>query len=103
MSSFATAPAAPLNPWVRILGALEKKVNRQSYDTWLKPTRFSHVKDRTLIVRIPTTDFRYIADRYDDLIHEAIENLQLEFDEVTFVTPEEDPMLARARDDGGFA
>ncbi|ACO34307.1 MULTISPECIES: chromosomal replication initiator protein DnaA [Acidobacterium] len=103
MSSFATAPAAPLNPWVRILGALEKKVNRQSYDTWLKPTRFSHVKDRTLIVRIPTTDFRYIADRYDDLIHEAIENLQLEFDEVSFVTPEEDPMLARAREDGGFA
>lgn len=102
MSSFAPAPAIPLNPWVRILGALEKKVNRQSFDTWLKPTRFSHAKERTLVVRIPTTDFRYIAERYDDLIHEAIENLQLDFDEVSYVTPEEDPMLVRVREDGGF-
>jgi chromosomal replication initiator protein len=102
MSSFATTPAAPLNPWVRILGALEKKVNRQSFDTWLKPTRYSHARERTLFVRIPTSDFRHIADRYDDLIHEAIENLQLDFDAVTFVTSEEDPTLARAREDGGF-
>ncbi len=103
MSSFPTAPVVPQNPWVQILGALEKKVNRQSYDTWLKPTRFSHVKDRILVVRIPTTDFRYIADRYDDLIREAIENLELEFDDVSYVTPEEDPTLTRAREDGGFA
>ena len=102
MSSFPTTPAAPLNPWVRILGALEKKVNRQSYDTWLKPTRFSHVKDRLLVVRIPTSDFRYIADRYDDLIREAIENLELDFDDVSYVTPEEDPTLTRTREDGGF-
>ena len=71
MSSFPTVPVVPQNPWVQILGALEKKVNRQSFDTWLKPTRFSHVKDRILVVRIPTADFRYIADRYDDLISEA--------------------------------
>lgn len=101
--SFVTTATASLNPWVRILGALEKKVNRQTFDTWLKPTRFSHVNGRTLFVRIPTPEFQHIGDRYCDLIQEAIDAFGLEFDDVTFVTAEEDPSLARARDDGGFA
>jgi chromosomal replication initiator protein len=101
--SFVTTPAAVLNPWVRILGALEKKVNRQSFDTWFKPTRFSHAKDRMLFVRIPTPEFQHIAERYTDLIQEAIDTLKLEFDDVTFITPEEDPTLPRVREDGGFA
>ena len=46
--SFVPVAAAVLNQWVRILGALEKKINRQSFETWLKPTRYSHVADRTL-------------------------------------------------------
>ncbi len=101
--SFVTTPTTVLNPWVRILGALEKKINRQSFDTWFKPTRFSHVKERMLFVRIPTAEFRYIAEKYMDLIMEAIDGLQLELDDVTFMTPEEDPTLPRVREDGGFA
>jgi len=101
--SFVTTPTTVLNPWVRILGALEKKINRQSFDTWFKPTRYSHAKERILFVRIPTSEFRYIAERYMDLILEAIDTLKLEFDDVTFLTPEEDPTLTRVREDGGFA
>ncbi len=101
--SFAATATSALNPWVRILAALEKKVNRQSFDTWLKPTRFSHVNGRLLFVRIPTANFQHIGDRYGDLIQEAIEGLQLELDDVSFVTAEEDPSQPRARSDGGFA
>ncbi|MBV8113888.1 MAG: chromosomal replication initiator protein DnaA [Silvibacterium sp.] len=101
--SFVTTPTTVLNPWVRILGALEKKINRQSFDTWFKPTRFSHAKERMLFVRIPTPEFQHIAERYTDLIQEAIDALQLEFDDVTFITAEEDPTLTRVREDGGFA
>jgi len=101
--SFAVTPSVALNPWVQILAALEKKVNRQSYDTWLKPTRFSYTRERMIFVRIPTPEFRNVGDRYGDLIQEAIENLQLEFDDVTFITPDEDPTLPRVREDGGFA
>src|SRR3954452_1181481 len=107
MSSIATASA---NPWVRILDALEKKINRHSYETWLKPTRFSHSKDGILFVRVPTPEFRHIGEKYADLIQEAIENLAMEFKDVEFVTPEEDPTAAPAprpvvpvRHDGGFA
>ena len=36
--AFAISPASALNPWLQILAALEKKVIRQSFETWLKPT-----------------------------------------------------------------
>ncbi len=92
-----------LNYWVRILAALEKKINRQSYETWLKPTRFSHLEGKKLFVRIPSTDFQHIGDRYADLIQEAIDNLGLDVETVTFTTPEQDPRTPKVREDGGFA
>ena len=105
MSFAPTASAVPTaqNAWTRILGALEMKVNRQSFHTWLKPTRFSHANARTLYVRIPSEQFQHIGDRYADLIQEAVDNLQLEIDDVRFVTEEDDPAAPKTREDGGFA
>jgi len=100
--SFVPTTTAVLNPWVRILSALEKKINRQSYETWLKPTRFSHINGKTLFVRIPSAEFQHIADRYADLIHEAIDQLAIEVDDFRFVTPADDPTAPRVREDGGF-
>jgi chromosomal replication initiator protein len=100
--SFATTPATALNPWMQILAALEKKVNRQSFETWLKPTRYSHIAGRTLYVRIPTEEFQHIGDKYSDLVQEAIDLLKLNFDDVAFVTQEEDPSQPPVRKDGGF-
>ncbi len=101
--SFVPTATAVLNYWVRILAALEKKINRQSYETWLKPTRFSHLEGKKLFVRIPSTDFQHIGDRYADLIQEAIDNLGLDVETVTFTTPEQDPRTPKVREDGGFA
>lgn len=96
MSSIASAS---VNPWVRILGALEKKINRHSYDLWFKPTRFSHFKEGKLFVNVPTTEFCHIGEKYGDLIQEAIEVLGLPFEEVEFVTAPE-PIAEPMRHDG---
>ena len=106
MSFLPTAPAA-LNPWVRVLGALQKKVNRQAYERWLKPTLFSHMDNRVLVVRVPRPEFLPVGDRYADLIAEALDSLALPFDEVRFVASEEQqgpppPQPSRMREDGGF-
>jgi chromosomal replication initiator protein len=101
--SFVPTATAVLNYWVRILAALEKKINRQSYETWLKPTRFSHLAGKTLYVRIPSADFQHVGDRYADLIQEAIDNLGLDIETVTFTTPQQDPTTPKLREDGGFA
>ncbi len=100
--SFAASPSSTLNPWLQILSALEKKVIRQSFETWLKPTRYSHATGRTLYVRVPSPEFQHIGDKYGDLIQEAIDLQSLEFDDVSFVTAEEDPSIPPQRKDGGF-
>src|ERR1700732_4887554 len=91
------------NPWTRILDALEKKINRHSYDTWLKPTRYSHSSGGILFVRVPTAEFRHAGDKYADLIQEAIDNLGLEFNDVKFVTPDDDPAATTVRHNGGLS
>ena len=101
--AFATSPVTALNPWLQILAALEMKVIRQSFETWFKPTRYSHVASRTLYVRVPSPEFQHLGDKYGDLIQEAIEQHALELDDVCFVTAEEDPSIPPQRKDGGFA
>ena len=102
--SYMSVPSTTLspNPWLRILDALEKKINRHSYDTWLKPTRYSHSSGGILFVRVPTVEFRHAGDKYADLIQEAIDNLGLGFNDVKFVTPEDDPAATPVRHDGGL-
>ncbi|HEX4424115.1 MAG TPA: chromosomal replication initiator protein DnaA, partial [Terriglobales bacterium] len=100
--SVSTQSLAP-NPWLRILDALEKKINRHSYDTWLKPTRYSHSSAGILFVRVPTAEFRHVGDKYADLIQEALDNLGLEYQDVKFVTPEDDPASTPVRHDGGLS
>jgi chromosomal replication initiator protein len=95
------------NPWVRVLDALEKKVTRSSYETWLKPTRFSHSQGAVLFVRVPNSDFCQIGEKYGDLISEAFEKLGLEYQDVEFVTDQEKQAAAQktrgsgASDDSG--
>src|SRR5258708_19938149 len=85
------------------LEGVKKKINRHSYDTWLKPTRFSHSSGGVLFVRVPTVEFRHAGDKYADLIQEAIDNLGLGFNDVKFVTPEDDPAATPVRHDGGLS
>src|SRR5271156_2399306 len=102
MSAQSTPPLSP-NPWTRILDALEKKINRHSYDTWLKPTRYSHSSGGILFVRAPTAAVRHAGDKYADLIQEAMDILGLEFNDVKFVTPEDDPAATTVRHNGGLS
>ena len=102
MSFLATA-SSTLNPWLRILTALEKKINRQSFDTWFKPTKFSRIEGRILVVSVPTREFEHIGARYNDLILEAVDQLGVEVDEVSFEAVEQEAPAPRLRQDGGFA
>jgi chromosomal replication initiator protein len=100
--AYAISPATAPNPWIQILSALEMKVNRQSFETWLKPTKYSHIVSRTLYVRVPSPQFQNLGDLYGDLIQEAIEQQGMELDDVSFVTAEDDPSIPPVRKDGGF-
>src|ERR1700749_1587441 len=96
-------PSLTPNPLLRILDALEKKINGHSYDTWLKPTRYSHASGGVLFVRVPTVWVRHAGDKYADLILEGMENLGLGLNDVKFLTPEDDPAATPIRHDGALS
>ena len=54
-------------------------------------------------MRVPTAEFRHVGDKYADLIQEALDNLGLEYQDVKFVTPEDDPASTPVRHDGGLS
>jgi chromosomal replication initiator protein len=78
-----------MNAWQEILSYLKAKVNTQSYQTWLRPTRFSHTDRGALVVRVPNREFQdWIQEHYGGLIGEALEQLHLDFQKVHYVVEE---------------
>src|SRR3954467_11013462 len=98
LSSTATATA---NPWVRILSALEKKINRHSFETWLKPTRYSHAEGELLVIRVPTAEFRNIGKKSADVIQGAFGGLTLSPSGVKYITKYDLAPPAPKLPDGG--
>jgi chromosomal replication initiator protein len=78
-----------MNAWQEILGYIKTKVNTQSYQTWLRPTRFSHVNQEELVVRVPNREFQdWIQEHYSSLINEALAQLPLHLSKVQYVVEE---------------
>lgn len=83
-SSFLSYTA--MNAWQEVLNHLKTKVNTQSYQTWLKPTRFSHADGETLVVRVPNREFRdWIQENYANSIQESLKQLRLGFQGIRYV------------------
>ena len=74
-----------MNAWQEVLNYLKTKVNPQSYQTWLKPTRYSRSEGETLVVRVPNQEFlEWIQDHYNAGIQEALEKLRLGFNGIRY-------------------
>ena len=54
-------------------------------------------------MRIPTAEFRHVSDKYADLIQEAVDQLGLGYEDVKFVTAEDDPSNTPIRHNGGLS
>ena len=78
-----------MNAWNEILSYLKTKVNPQSYQTWLRPTRYSHASEDTLVIRVPNREFQdWIQEHYEATIREAFERLKLGFAKIAYVFEE---------------
>ena len=74
-----------MNAWQEVLNYLKTKVNPQSYQTWLKPTRYSHSEAETLVIRVPNQEFQeWIQEHYNAGIQEALEKLRLGFNGIRY-------------------
>jgi len=78
-----------MNAWQEVLNHLKAQVNPQSYQTWLRPTRFSHTDEHTLFVRVPNREFQdWIQEHYGVIIRETLERLQASYHQVSYVFEE---------------
>jgi chromosomal replication initiator protein len=78
-----------MNLWDRILTNLQQKINRQSFNTWLKPTQQLSLADGTLRVEVPSLLFAdWISRNYLPLIKESARELDCGDVSVHFTSPE---------------
>ncbi len=71
--------------WDRCLENLKKDLNRQSFETWFKPTKASVTENNTLKVQVPNEFFRdWIRDHYQPQIQKALRALHPEQLEIQF-------------------
>lgn len=78
--------------WDRCLENLKKDLNRQSFETWFKPTKASLMEKNTLKVQVPNEFFRdWIRDHYQPQIQKALKSVHPEQLEIQF---EVDPAAA---------
>lgn len=87
-----------MNAWQEVLGYLKSKVNTQSYQTWLRPTRFSHVTDGKIVVRVPNREFQdWIEEKYASLISDALQSLKLDQQRIDYVFDDAPPQAAEGK------
>ena len=91
------------NVWEQILARIESKVNRHSYHTWFRPTRFLEDTGQTVTVQVPNELFRnWLTKHYAGIIGEATGELQRQGTKIAFVTErsEDDMICQRMREYG---
>src|SRR5213083_309439 len=60
-----------MDTWQQVLDIVEKKVNRQNYNTWFKPTQLLKHDDKALYVRVPNAFFQDWLNDHIDVVIEA--------------------------------
>jgi chromosomal replication initiator protein len=62
--------------WEQSLKILEKRLNKNSFDTWLKPLKPLGCHDNTIIIEVPNNFSRgWLSDRYAPLLKNVLHNV----------------------------
>ncbi|MCU9613487.1 chromosomal replication initiator protein DnaA [Caldibacillus lycopersici] len=83
--------------WGKTLAAIEKKISKPSFDTWLKSTKAVSLKGKTLIVEAPNDFARdWLDGNYKEILSDILydligENLTLKF--IIPNTKQDDPIM----------
>lgn len=63
-----------LNLWNKVLEKISPKIDRQSYEVWIKPIKFSSFNNKILSLEVPSKFFQdWFTTHYLDLVQKAME------------------------------
>ena len=78
--------------WDGVLSRIEKKISRQNFDIWFKPTRLAEqdLDGKKLFIQVPNKHFkRWLAKNYSEVIRSSLSELDLDHFQVVFVVDEQ--------------
>jgi chromosomal replication initiator protein len=81
--------------WSDILHAVEKRLNRQSFETWFRPIRFESCDDlgRILVLRAPNQVVKdWVSSNYSEVLGQSLEELNLAQYRVDWMVDSEEPL-----------
>lgn len=71
--------------WDKVLLAVEKRVNHESFITWFRPISFLGINQTTILLQVPDQVFGdWIMNNYRDVLEEALEEAQLGTKDILF-------------------
>ncbi len=84
-----------MDTWQEVLSVIEKKVNRQSYNTWFKPTQLVRHDGSALYVRVPNSFFQDWLNDHIDVVIEAAEKAGIGDIKVVYVVEEKPAITSK--------
>ena len=68
-----TLPSDSAETWARCLLDIEKKTSRQSFETWLRPTKCSHFEQEQMVIDVPSAFFaEWLEEHFSSLIQTTV-------------------------------
>ena len=81
----------PAETWARCLLAIEKKIQKQSFQTWLQPTRCSHFDAEQMVIDVPSSFFaEWLDEHFFSLIQSTVAEVTSLSPQISFFVVEED-------------
>ncbi len=78
-----------MNAWQEALNEIKDRVNPQSFDTWLRPTRLIRLVPPTMYVQVPNREFEdWIQENFGALLREVLVRMDPPIKDVCYVVPD---------------
>ncbi len=83
-------PEEKINPWLQIMEAVQKKVDKNSYETWFEPTSYIGKEENSLYIKVPNSYFKdWLSFHYSGLINRCSQEIYGKAFNVKFIFDEE--------------
>jgi len=90
-------PEEKINPWLQIMEALQKKVDKNSYETWFEPTSYIGKEENSLYIKVPNSYFKdWLSFHYSGLINRCSQEIHGKVFNVKFIFDEEASSFKRS-------
>jgi len=84
------------NPWLKIVKNLQKKIDKNSFETWLEPTTYIGQESNILYVKVPNSYFKdWLSFHYSSLISSCSQEIFGKVFDINYIFDETPPSFMR--------